>query len=91
MAVAKLNDMSLADDDAIRRQGTEWQTARVATTSSDIYKQAISLQTDLTCITCKSHNTNDLCNSKMYLLEASYGAAARGVTVKLTGCGFDPH
>ena len=26
-----------------------------------------------------------------YCLEASRGAAAQSVTVKLTGCGFDPH
>ena len=25
------------------------------------------------------------------LIEAGRGAAARGVTVKLAGCGFDPH
>ena len=27
----------------------------------------------------------------IYKIEASRGAAARGVTVKPTGCGFDPH
>ena len=29
--------------------------------------------------------------NKMYTIEASCGAAARSVTVKPTGCGFDPH
>ena len=32
------------------------------------------------------------CFCNMYLnVEAGRGAAARGVTVKPTGCGFDPH
>ena len=26
-----------------------------------------------------------------HLFEAGHGAAARGVTAKPTGCGFDPH
>ena len=30
-------------------------------------------------------------NYKQIFSEASCGAAARGVTVKPTGCGFDPH
>ena len=28
---------------------------------------------------------------EIYYIEGSRGAAARGVTVKPTGCGFDPH
>ena len=33
----------------------------------------------------------DKCINYNFILEASRGAAARGVTVKPTGCGFDPH
>ena len=32
-----------------------------------------------------------ICMYVLIFFEASRGAAARGVTVKPTGCGFDPH
>ena len=39
----------------------------------------------------KCFEINVIIINKTFIWEASRGAAARGVTVKPTGCGFDPH
>ena len=41
---------------------------------------------------CLENGINfDKRKSKILLVEASRGAGAQSVTVKSTGCGFDPH
>ena len=55
-----------------------------------LYMALLSLSFNC-CPTSYIHNYSILCTLRKHIIEASRGAEAQSVTVKSTGCRFDPH